>query len=330
MLWGRLPFEARWIPSLGSDCQILIAWERFWSTGYRETTPQGDFGSVEAGKPGMTSSTWNEKAEVRRLIRLGWEEVATEYAKDRSGIFGRLAERLLDLLQPMPGSRLLDVGTGSGVVALQAAARLGPKGWVIGCDIAAAMVSLAARTAAEQGADNVIFCQMDAERLDFPDDSFDTVSCAFSLFQFPDMDRALAEMGRVLKPGGRLGLSNWGPGYFSPVASLQRDLFREFGLKPLLPNPLVFKPDELRVLLYRAGFTAVELIEEAEEVWFEGPEEVWAFNLDMGPFPIMLRQQLSPQRRRELKRRFNALLEGLMSDRGIRCIFHPLYALAEK
>jgi len=278
----------------------------------------------------MTSSTLNEKAEVRQLIRLGWEEVAIEYAKDRLGIFRRFARRLLDLLQPRPGSTLLDVGAGNGAVALEAAELLGPGGRVIGCDIAATMVYLAAQAAAERGADNVIFCQMDAERLDFPDDSFDTVTCAFSLFQFPDMERALAEMGRVLKPGGRLGLSNWGPGYFSPVASLQRDLFREFGLKPLLPNPLVFKPHVLQALLHQAGFTIVKLIEEEEEVWFESPEEVWAFNLDMGPFPVMLRQQLSPEQRRELRQQFTALLQGLMTDRGIRCVFHPLYALAEK
>jgi len=278
----------------------------------------------------MTPATPNDMAEVRRLIRLGWEEVATEYAKDRLGIFGRFARRLLDLLQPMPGSTLLDVGAGNGVVALQAAERLGPTGWVIGCDIAATMVSLAAQATAERKAHNVAFCQADAERLDFPDDSFDAVTCAFSLFQFPDMKRALVEMRRVLKPGGRLGLSNWGPGYFSPVASLQRDLFREFGLKPLLPNPLVFKPAKLRALLHEAGFAAIELIEEAEEAWFQSPEEVWAFDLDMGPFPVMLRRQLSPERRRELKRRFTALLEGLMTERGIRCLFHPLYTLSEK
>jgi SAM-dependent methyltransferase len=193
-----------------------------------------------------------------------------------------------------------------------------------------AMVSLAEQAAAEQGITGATFCQMDAEQLDSPDDSFDAVTCAFSLFQFLDMSRALAEMWRVLKPGGRLGLSNWGPGYFSPVASLQRDLFREFGLRPLLTNPITFQPEALQMLLRKAGFAAVELIEETDEVWFESPEEIWDFNLDMGPFPVMLRQQLSAGQRRELERRFTTMLKDLMTDRGIRCTFHLLYALAEK
>jgi ubiquinone/menaquinone biosynthesis C-methylase UbiE len=261
---------------------------------------------------------------LKQLIRQGWEEVATEYTQDRLGVFGRFAGRLLDLLQPAPGSALLDVGCGCGAVALRAAARVGSEGQVVGSDIAATMVYLG------RGAGGVSFCQADAERLSFPDASFDAVTCAFSLFQFPDMSRALAEMWRVLKPGGRLGLSNWGAGYFSPIALLQRDLFREFGIRPLLTNPIVFKPDRLRALLCEAGFTAVELIEEVEQVWVESPAALWAFNLDMGPFPVMLRQQLSTRRRQELERRFVTMLEDLMTEQGIGCKFHPLYALAEK
>ncbi len=179
------------------------------------------------------------------------------------------------------------------------------------------------------GGDGIPF-QMDAEQLEFPDASFDAVTCAFSLFQFPDMNRALAEMWRVLEPGGRVGLSNWGAGYFSPIAALQRDLFREFGLRPLLANPITFAPEAIQTLLHEAAFTAVELIEETDEVWFENPEEIWAFNLDMGPFPVMLQRQLTVGQRRELKRRFTIMLQELMTDRGIRCTFHLLYALAEK
>ena len=268
--------------------------------------------------------------ELRRLIRQGWEEVATEYAKDRLGIFERYGGRLLELLQPSPGSTLLDVGTGAGAVALQAPAWVGSEGQVTGSDVAVAMVELAQHSAAERGIAGVTFCRMDGEQLDFPDDSFDTVTCAFSLFQFPDMNRSLAEMWRVLRPGGRLGLSNWGPGFFSPVAALQRDLFKEFGLRALLTNPISLRPDALETRLHQVGFTAVKLLEESDEVWFEDPAQIWDFNLDMGPFPVMLRQQLTDQQREELERRFASSLHSLMTDRGIRCTFHLLYALAEK
>lgn len=275
-------------------------------------------------------STPEEVAKTRRLIRQGWDEVAAEYAKDRLGVFDAFAGRLLDLLQPSRGEVLLDVGCGAGLVALKSAAWVGDSGRVVGCDISPAMVSWAKRKAREQEVTNATFQQMDAEDLDFPENVFDTVTCAFSLFQFPNMDKALAEMRRVLKPGGRLGLSNWGPGYFSPIGALQRDLFREFDLKPLLTNPIVFSPDNLRKLLKEAGFRDIELIAEEEEVWVENPAQVWAFNLDMGPFPVMLRRQLSPEQQAELMQNFLDILQGLMTEKGIKCVFHPLYAFAEK
>ena len=224
----------------------------------------------------------------------------------------------------------MDVGTGTGTVALQARSWVGVEGQVVGSDVATAMLKLAEQSAADQGIAGMTFRRMDGEQLGFPDASFDTVTSAFALFQFPLMSRALAEMWRVLKPGGRLGLSNWGRGYFSPVAALQRDLFREFGLRPLLTNPVGFRLDTLHTLLREAAFTAVELIENTEEVWVDNPEAIWAFNLDMGPFPVMLRQQLSAGERRELERRFTAMLQDLVTDRGIKCTFHVLYALAEK
>jgi ubiquinone/menaquinone biosynthesis C-methylase UbiE len=267
--------------------------------------------------------------EVRRLIRLGWEEVAPEYARDRLGIFGQFAGRLLELLRPSPGSRLLDVGCGSGAVALRAPTWVGPEGFVVGTDVAAAMVRLGYKATGQEAA-SVVFCMMDAERQGFPSASFDAVTCAFSLFQFPDMPRALAEMRRVLKPGGCLALSNWGPGYFSPIAALQRDLFRQFEIAPLLTNPITFKPDTMHALLHEAGFTAIELIQEANEVWIASAEEAWAFNLDMGPFPVMLRQQLTGEQQKELVCQFEAMLEDLIAEHGIRCTFHPLYALARK
>ena len=66
--------------------------------------------------------------EIRRSIRQGWEEVAAEYTKDRLGIFGRYAKRLLDLLHLPSGSSMLDVGCGNGAVALQATVRWDPRG----------------------------------------------------------------------------------------------------------------------------------------------------------------------------------------------------------
>ena len=97
-----------------------------------------------------------------------------------------------------------------------------------------------------------------------------------------------------------------------------------------MTNPIVFKPDVLQSLLEEAGFSAIELIAEEEDVWAKDPAQIWAFNLDMGPFPVMLQQQLSTEERVQLEQQFIDILEKLITENGIKCVFHPLYALAEK
>jgi ubiquinone/menaquinone biosynthesis C-methylase UbiE len=278
---------------------------------------------------GPTLTAFEVSHAARRAVRQGWEEVAAAYVADPLGVFEGCARRLLGFLQPPRGAVLLDVGTGGGPVAWQASSWIGSEGRVVGCDITRSMVrSAKASCAARELAAS--FCQMDAEQLGFGARTFDGVTCAFSLFQFPDMRRALGEMARVVKPGGRVALSNWGTGYFTPIAEMQRALFREFGLRPILANPITFGLDELRLLLESAGLTQVQLEGEKVDQRFEDPQAVWDYNTSMGPFPIMLRQQLREGERQRLHDRFLKLMESIASPEGIRCTFHVLYAQARR
>jgi ubiquinone/menaquinone biosynthesis C-methylase UbiE len=269
------------------------------------------------------------KDAVRHQVRRGWEQTSAWYAIDRPQVFQRFGDRLVELLDLSPGQRVLDVGAGTGVVTLRAAERVGAHGQVIAVDFARAMVNQI-RAVAQGKWSNILPVQMEAEFLGLPNESFDLIACAFSLFQFVDMARALTELYRVLKPGGQVGFSNWGPEFFAPVAHMQRDLFREYHLRPLLTNPIAFKPEQMRALLETAGLVKIELIQEHVELWFERPEEIWDWSMAMGPFPIMLEQQLTAEQRRELERRYIEMLKPLVTPKGIACTFHPLYALARK
>ncbi len=266
---------------------------------------------------------------VRHQVLRGWEQASAWYAIDRPQVFQHLGDRLVELLDLSPGQRVLDVGAGTGVVTARMAERIGIRGQVIAVDFARAMVSQICAATRGKGY-NVLPVQMDAEFLGLPDESFELIACAFSLFQFVDMTRALTELHRVLKPGGQVGLSNWGPDFFTPVALMQRDLFREYHLRPLLTNPITFRHDQMRTLLEAAGLVEIKLLQEHIELCFERPEEIWDWNMAMGPFPIMLEQQLTPEQRRELEYRYIEMLKPLVTPKGIVCTFHPLYALARK
>lgn len=118
-----------------------------------------------------------------------------------------LTRRLAAAMDLAPGSRVLDVASGPGSTALLLAAEFGCT--VEGVDLGEQSIQRATHAAAARGlSDRVRFTPGDAEALPFPDDSFDAVVCECSLCTFPDKARAAAELARVLRPRGRVGITD--------------------------------------------------------------------------------------------------------------------------
>ena len=123
---------------------------------------------------------------------------------------------MLEAVAPKPGERLLDVACGTGVVARQAVPRVAPGGQVCGLDLNGAMLDVA-RAAAADAEPAIEWLRGDAAAMPLPDAAFDVVVCQAALMFMPDPGAALAEMRRVLAPGGRLGLSVFRDGRFNPL-----------------------------------------------------------------------------------------------------------------
>jgi len=136
----------------------------------------------------------------------GPREAAAEWrrgAAARVQAFGPATEMMLDLVKVAEGSRVLDVGAGAGDSTLVAAQRVGSSGRVLATDISTSMLEVAAESARQAGLNNVDTRVMDAQRLDLEPDSFDAAVSRNCLMLIPDYQRALTEIRRVLKPGGR-------------------------------------------------------------------------------------------------------------------------------
>jgi len=117
---------------------------------------------------------------------------------------------MLDMAALAPGERVLDVACGTGLVSFRARDAVGPWGRVLGTDLSGAMVDESRRRAEREGARNIAFERLDAEKLAIEAEPFDAALCALGLMYFPDPEQALREMHRHLKPGGRAAAAVWG------------------------------------------------------------------------------------------------------------------------
>jgi SAM-dependent methyltransferase len=146
----------------------------------------------------------------RRVQRYGWDLAASTYEPLWQAQLAEAQAAMLALAAPAAGERVLDVACGTGLVSLAAADGVGSGGRVLGVDLSQAMVDAATAAARRRGLGHAAFARMDAESLALADASFDLALCGLGLMYLPEPERALREMRRVLRPGGRIALAVWG------------------------------------------------------------------------------------------------------------------------
>lgn len=147
----------------------------------------------------------------RRIQRYGWDKAAQSYEAGWRDSLALVQSRLLEVAAARPGEQILDIACGTGLVTFPLANAATSAGRVVATDISQAMIDIIRREAERRGLSQIEAWRADAAALEAAaDNTFDLVTCALGFMYFPEPDRAMREILRVLKPGGRVVIAVWG------------------------------------------------------------------------------------------------------------------------
>jgi ubiquinone/menaquinone biosynthesis C-methylase UbiE len=212
------------------------------------------------------------------------------------------------------GMSVLDLASGTGEPALSLAHVVGPQGRVLATDLVPEMLEHARQNAAAQHLNNLEFRLADAEALPFSDAEFDRVTCRFGIMFFPDIPKAMSEIRRVLKPGGRVCFAVFGSLEENPIFHVSLGPFlKRVKMPPPPPDaPHIFRfADESKLAnaLSSAGFRDVSTDKhQITFSWPGPPEEAWESTRELAaPFKKLI-EALPPDQTEEVIRE---VLEGI-------------------
>ena len=261
---------------------------------------------------------------IRELVHGMWAGVAPQWDThaDRVDTRAQLqTDRLLAVVDLSPGDRVLELACGPGGVGLAAAELVGPDGEVVLSDVAESMATIAGERAAARGLANVSTAVLDLEAIDQPDGSFDAVVCREGLMFAVDPGRAVGEVFRILRTGGRAALSVWAAPADNPwLGELLAAASAVLGSPmppPGIPGPFSLGDADLGALLTAAGFTDVA-VEDVPVPHRTGSfEEYWDLTSDLaGPLAAVL-GGLDDDTRTAIQDRVRVAFEPYTSDDGL-------------
>jgi len=235
-----------------------------------------------------------EEAKVRAATT--YNTASDFFDHPANSFWDRFGRRSVERLHLSTGAHVLDVCCGSGASAIPAAEKVGPDGIVIGVDLAENLLDLGRAKAKERGLGNIEFRTGDMLALGFPDESFDAVICVFGIFFVPDIAAGVRELWRLVRPGGLLAVTNWGPRLFEPantafweaVRAVRPDLYKGFN-----PWDLICEPESLRAVLAEGGVFTDDVVAESGTHHLSSPDDWWRLIMGSGFRGTV--EQLSPE-----------------------------------
>ncbi len=237
-----------------------------------------------------------------------WDKISDVYLSEVDQRFVPVIDGVIGRAAIKSGDHVLDLGTGTGSVALRLGAAVGASGRVVGHDISQDMLGIATRRAAQMGLSNVEFLDGRAESIPAEDSSFDVVLASLSLMYVIDREAAAREIVRVLRPGGRFIAAVWAAPDDCDIVLFQQTA-GSFAAKPPVPGVgpgAMADPNEFLEQLSQSG---MEARVEIERLGFEFTDFESAWDVLAGVTTASLAPEVQEQAR-------NAVRQLMWNDDG--------------
>ena len=227
-----------------------------------------------------------DAALQRRVQRYGWDKAALYYEGFWHEQLKPAQDLLMGLAQLKKGETVLDIASGTGLVSFKAMQQVGDEGFVLGTDISDKMVEIANGIAEKKNYKNIRFERMDAEELKIPDNNFDVALCALGLMYMPDPLKALKEIYRILKPGGRAIAAVWGQRKHCGWADIFEIVDRRVASEvcPMFFN--LGNPNMLSLSFEAAGFSSISSQSLSTKLYYKNAEEACGAAFAGGPVAL--------------------------------------------
>lgn len=277
----------------------------------------------------MSKALSPEQQQFRETIKATFNTIADRYDNPSQRYFPYTADYLINLVQPKPGNRVLDLATGTGLVAIAAAQSARPGGHVQAIDIAEGMLNKAIYNVNKYGLENVDFHEMDAENLEFKSDYFDLLTCSFGVFFFTDPDTAIKNWLRVLKPRGKLIITTFAKSAFKPLTDLFRKNFEELGVSYPETNWQRFAdPEQCISFLEEAGYVDVEVTSKQMGHYLSNEQDWWEIIWNSGMRALV--DMLTPEQLAQFRLKHLEEVAALKTETGIWLDVEVIFSLGRK
>jgi len=276
----------------------------------------------------MTAQKKDKQLQLKQAIIDNFNLVAAGYDNPAQRYFRMSADRMVEYLKPKPGSRILDIATGTGMVATAMAQSILPDGRVQGIDISSKMLDKAFENITKLGLNNIDLHEMDANELEFKSNYFDCASCGFGIFFMPDMLASLKEWRRVLKPNARLIFTTFASSSFGELMVSLFSLLAEFEVVIDLTKERLTETAVCKTYLQQAGYTDIQIHSEQLSYHLASENDWWEIVMNSGLRSFVA--QLDAMQFAQFRAKHLAEVVKLKTDKGIWLDINVIFSTGQK